>query len=81
MPVHSVESLALGVVDPVMDGGLADVEFVGDLVLRSTASDGGDDGSTTSGFPITLLMATSGEGCGFSVQNTPELIGIVVAQN
>jgi hypothetical protein len=49
----------------MMDGGLADVEFVGDLALRSTAPDGGDDGSTASGFPITLLMTTSREGCGF----------------
>jgi hypothetical protein len=48
-----------------MNSGLTDTEFVGDLVLRSTAPDGGDDGSTASGFPITLLMATSGEGCGF----------------
>ena len=71
----------MSVVDPVMDGGLAHVELVGDLVLGATASDGGDDGSTTSGLPVTLLMATSGEGCGFSVQITAELIGIMVAQN
>jgi hypothetical protein len=48
-----------------MDGGLTDAEFVGDLVLRSTAPDGSDDGSTTGGFPISLLMRTSREGCGF----------------
>jgi hypothetical protein len=54
----------------MMDHGLADMEFVGDLVLRSTISDGGDDGSAASGLPITLLMAASGEGCGFSVQIT-----------
>ena len=52
-----------------MDGRLAHVELLGDLVLGSTASDGGDDGSTASGFPVTLLMATSGRGCGFSVQD------------
>jgi hypothetical protein len=55
----------LGTADPGVNSGLTDAEFVGDLVLRSTAPDGGDDGSTASGFPITLLMATSGEGCGF----------------
>ena len=65
MPVHSVEALALGPRDPRMNRGLTDAEFVGDLVLRPAAPDGGDDGSTTSGFPITLLMATSGERCGF----------------
>jgi hypothetical protein len=48
-----------------MNSGLTDAEFVGDLVLGSTASDGGDDGSTANGFPITLLIATSREGCGF----------------
>jgi hypothetical protein len=48
-----------------MDRGLTDAEFVGDLVLRSTAPDGGNEGPTASGFPITLLIATSREGCGF----------------
>jgi hypothetical protein len=48
-----------------MNGGLTDAEFVGDLVLRSTAPDGGNDGSTASGFPITLFMTTSREGRGF----------------
>jgi hypothetical protein len=48
-----------------MDGGLTIAEFVGDLVLRSTAPDGGNDGPTASGFPITLLMTTSREGSGF----------------
>ena len=35
VPVHPVESLALGLLDPVVDGGLTDVEFAGDLVLGS----------------------------------------------
>jgi hypothetical protein len=48
-----------------MNRGLTDAEFVGDLVLRSTAADGGDDGSTASGLPLTLLIATSREGYGF----------------
>ena len=65
MPVHSIEPLASGVLDPMMNHRLADMEFVGDLVLRSTTSDGGDDGSAARGFPITLLMVTSGEGRGF----------------
>jgi hypothetical protein len=55
-------------VDPMMNGGLADIKFVGDLVLRANASDGSDNGSSASGFPITLLMASSREGYGFSVQ-------------
>src|SRR5204862_2678114 len=54
VPVHSVEALALGPADPRMNGGLTDTEFEGDLVLRPTASDGGDDGSAASGYPITL---------------------------
>jgi hypothetical protein len=65
VPVHSVEALALGTTDPRMNGGLTDAEFVGDLVLRATAADGGNDGSTASGFPITLFMTTSREGRGF----------------
>jgi len=56
----------------MMNHGLADMELVGDLVLRSTTSDRGDDGSAASGFPIILLMAASGEGCGFSVQFTAD---------
>jgi hypothetical protein len=48
-----------------MNGGLTDAESVGDLVLRSTAPDGSDDGSTARGFPISLLMTTSRERCGF----------------
>jgi hypothetical protein len=56
----------------MMNHGLANMEFVGDLVLRSTTSDGSDDGSAARGFPITLLMAASGEGCGFSVQITTD---------
>jgi hypothetical protein len=70
VPVHAIEPLALGVVDPMMNGGLADIEFVGNLVLRATASDSGDDGSSASGFPITLLMTASREGYGFSFQLT-----------
>ena len=80
VPVHSVESLALGPADPRMDSGLTDTEFVGDLMLRSTAPDGSDDGPTSSGFPITLLMATSREGCGFQ-SRLPRTDREVVAQN
>jgi hypothetical protein len=72
VPVHSVESPALGMADPMMNSGLTDIEIVSNLVLRATASDGGDDGSSASDFPITLLMAASKEGRGFSVQITPD---------
>jgi hypothetical protein len=73
VPVDAVEPLPLGVVDPVVDGRLADVELVGDLVLRATASDRGDDRAATESLPVILrLMATSGERCGFSVQDTAE---------
>jgi hypothetical protein len=80
VPVHSVEALALGTTDPRLNGGLTDAEFVGDLVLRSTAADGGNDGSTASGFPITLFITTSREGRGFqsSLHRTDR---DVVAQN
>jgi hypothetical protein len=71
VPVHPVEALALGPADPRMNGGLTDTEFEGDLVLRSTTSDGGDDGSAASGYPITLLMTTSGEGSGFQSRLHP----------
>jgi hypothetical protein len=49
-----------------VNGGLTDAEFVGDLVLRSAAPDGGDDGATASGLPIILLMAASRRDVGFS---------------
>jgi hypothetical protein len=80
VPVHPVKALALSTADPGLNGGLTDAEFVGDLVLGSTAADGGDDGSTASGLPVTLLIATSGEGCGFQsrLQRTDR---DVVAQN
>jgi hypothetical protein len=38
---------------------------VGDLVLRSTAPHSSDDGTTSSGLPIPLLMVTSSEGYSF----------------
>jgi hypothetical protein len=60
----------------VMDGRLAHVELLGDLVLGVTASDSGDHRLATKRLPVSLrLMATSGEGCGFSVQNTAERSG------
>jgi hypothetical protein len=71
-PIHAVEPPASGVADPMMDRGLTDIEFVGDLVLRSAVSYGGDDGPSSSGFPLTLFMAASGKGCSFSVQITPD---------
>jgi hypothetical protein len=58
--------------DPVMDRGLTDVELTSGVVLGEPPSDSGDDGPTTSGIPVSLLMMTSGRGCGFSVQNTPQ---------
>ena len=73
VPVHSVEPLALSAVDPVVDGRLAHVERLGDLVLRAPPSDGSDDRPTTEGLPIILwVMSTSGERCGFPLQNTAE---------
>src|SRR5512142_1690248 len=72
VPVDPVESLPLSLLDPVMDHGLTDVELTGGVVLGLPPSDGGDDGPTASGIPVSLLMMTSGRGCGFSVQNTPE---------
>ena len=50
----------------------AHVELLGDLVLRPATSNGGDEGSAASGLRITLLMATSGKGCGFSCEDTPD---------
>jgi hypothetical protein len=72
VPVDPVESLPLRTLDPVLDHGLTDVELTGGIVLGLPPPDGGDDGPTTSGFPVSLLMMTSGRGCGFSVQDTPE---------
>jgi hypothetical protein len=49
------------------------VKLLGDLVLGATAADGGDDRSATKRLLVLLrLMTTSGEGCGFSVQDTAE---------
>jgi hypothetical protein len=56
----------------MMDRGLTDIEFVGDLVLRSAASHGGDDGPSSRGFSLILFMAASGKGYGFSVQITTD---------
>jgi hypothetical protein len=55
----------------MVDCGLADVEFLSDPMLRLTASDGGDDGSTANGLPVTLLlMATSKRDAVFPTQIT-----------
>ena len=62
VPIHAVEPLPVSVVNPVVDGRLAHVELLGDLVLGATAPDGGDDCLATQGIPVLLrLMATSGE--------------------
>jgi hypothetical protein len=75
VPVHSVEALPVSVVDPVMDGRLADVELQGNLVLGATASNSGDDRLPTASLPVILrLMATSGERR-FSIQDTAERSG------
>jgi hypothetical protein len=59
-----------------MDGRLAHVVLLGDLVLGATAPDCGDDRVATQSLPVILrLMATSGERCGFSVQDTAERSG------
>jgi hypothetical protein len=72
VPIHSVEALPVSVVDPVMDGRLAQVELLGDLVLGATAADGSDDRSATQSLPILLrLMATSGERCVFPSRIPP----------
>ena len=65
VPGNSAQSLTLSTTDPGMNRGLTDAKFAGDLVLRPTAPDGGDDGLTASGVPITLLMMSSEERCGF----------------
>jgi hypothetical protein len=70
-PVHPVESLPVSLLDPVVDHGLTDVEPTGGVVLGLPPSDGGDDGPTTSGYPITLLMMTSGGSCGLSASIHP----------
>src|SRR5262249_55140810 len=76
VPIHAVKPLPVSVVDPVMDGRLAPVALLGDLVLRATAPDCGDHRSATQGLPVSLrLMATSGERCDFSVQDTAERSG------
>jgi hypothetical protein len=76
VPLHSVEPSPLGVVDPVVDGRLAHVELLGDLVLGATAPDCGDERLATQSLPVVLrLMATSGERCDFSVQDTAERSG------
>jgi hypothetical protein len=59
-----------------MDGRLAHLELLGDVVLGATAPDCGDDRLATQSLPIILrLMATSEERCGFSVKDTAERSG------
>jgi hypothetical protein len=72
VPVHPVEPSPLSVVDPVMDGRLAHVELLGDLVLEATASDSGDDRLPTKSLPVILrLMATSGRDAVFPSRIPP----------
>jgi hypothetical protein len=76
VPVDSVESLALGPTDPRMNSGLTDIEFVNDLVMRATASDSGNDGSSASGFPFTLAHGGLQEGMRYFSPDSTGLIGM-----
>jgi hypothetical protein len=55
-PIDTVQALALGEVDPMVDRRGAHVELPGDIVVRAAAPDGLDHGSATGGFSISLLM-------------------------
>jgi hypothetical protein len=49
-PIDAVEALALGAVDPALDGGQADAETASGLALGQTLSDGLDQ-PTPQSFP------------------------------
>jgi hypothetical protein len=66
-PIHPVEALAVGMANPAIDGGGAHAELTGDLLLRTSASDGFDDGSTAGRLPIGLLMVRSSSEVWFQV--------------
>jgi hypothetical protein len=55
-PIDSVEALAVGVVDPMVDRRGTHVELPGDIVVRAAATDGLDHGTATGGFSVSLLM-------------------------
>src|SRR5512135_1308013 len=60
-PIDAVESSAVGVVDPAVDGRGAHMELSGDFVLRSTAPNGLDHGPAAGGFLVSLLMVRSSQ--------------------
>jgi hypothetical protein len=56
VPVDAIKSLALSVLDPVMDGGGTHAEFSSDLALRPTAANGRDEGAPAGSFTVPLVM-------------------------
>ena len=58
-PIHPVETLAVRVADPAVNGRGAYAEVPCDFMLRSAASDGLDHGPAAAGLPISLLRVGS----------------------
>ena len=61
-PVHAIQALAFGPLDPVGDGGDADAEVPGDDSQGLAAPDSGYHGSTPLRLSLCLLMGFSLEG-------------------
>jgi hypothetical protein len=59
VPIDAIESLAVGELDPVIDGGRTHAEFSCDLALRTTTSNGRDDRAAVSGVTIPFVMVNS----------------------
>lgn len=56
-PIDPIETLAVGVPDPMMDRRGAHLELPSDLVVRAAVANGLDHGSAAGSFLICLLMA------------------------
>jgi hypothetical protein len=61
-PIHAIEALALGALDPVRDRGDADAELAGNGTQGPAAADGSDHGPTTLGLTLCLLMGFPPDG-------------------
>ncbi|MEM8602090.1 MAG: hypothetical protein AAGF99_19410 [Bacteroidota bacterium] len=61
-PLDAVEALALGALDPSLDGASADVELLGDGTLRVAPPDRSDDIAAAGVEGLFLLISVLSEG-------------------
>ena len=65
LPIDAIQPLALGPLDPALDGVRAHAELAGHYAERTTASHGRDHGPTAGRLTVSLVMVHLSRGRGF----------------